>query len=151
MSGMSSSYRTYGLGPDIARGVGRLMLQLGHAPLFEFVLPSGRRLDVAAVGVDGALIGVEVKVSVEDLRGDRKWPEYLDYCDQYYFAVPEGFPDHHVPEAHGLIVADRFGGAIVRPSQTLAVSAARRKSMLIRFARCAAERFARVPPEDQEP
>jgi hypothetical protein len=148
---MSSTYRSYGSGPDVVRGVSRLLLQMGHAPLAEFVLPSGRRLDVAAVGVDGVLTGVEVKVSVEDLRGDRKWPEYLDYCDQYYFAVPEGFPDHHVPRAHGLIVADRFGGAIVRPSQVLAVSAARRKSMLIRFARCAAERFARVPYPGHEP
>jgi hypothetical protein len=147
---MSSTYRSYGSGFEIARGVSRLMLQLGHAPLSEFVLPSGRRLDVAAVGADGSLIGVEIKVSVEDLRSDRKWPEYLDYCDQYYFAIPEGFPDQHVPEAHGLIVADRFGGAIVRPSQPFSMPAARRKALLIRFARCAAERFARVPlPHDE--
>lgn len=142
---MSSTYRSYGSGPEIARGVSRLMLELGHAPLSEFVLPSGRRLDVAALCPDGSLIGVEVKVSVEDLRSDRKWPEYLDYCDQYYFAVPNGFPDQHLPEAHGLIIADRFGGAIVRPSQALTMPAARRKAVLIRFARCAAERFARVP------
>lgn len=126
------------------------MLDLGHAPLCEFVLASGRRLDVAAVSAEGSLVGVEIKVSVEDLRGDRKWPEYLDYCDQYFFAVPEGFPETHLPAEHGLIVADRFGGAIVRPSQALKVSAARRKATLIRFARCAAERFARqglMPPE----
>lgn len=126
------------------------MLDLGHAPLCEFVLSSGRRLDVAAVSAEGCLVGVEIKVSVEDLRGDRKWPEYLDYCDQYFFAVPAGFPETHLPAEHGLIVADRFGGAIVRPSLTLKVSAARRKATLIRFARCAAERFARqglMPPE----
>lgn len=147
---MAGTYRSFGSSADVARGVSRLMLDLGYAPLCEFVLASGRRLDVAAVGPDGVLVGIEIKVSVEDLRGDRKWPEYLDYCDQYFFAVPEGFPDSHVPVDHGLIVADRFGGAIVRPSQGLKVSPARRKAMLIRFARCAAERFARQglePPE----
>jgi hypothetical protein len=147
---MAGTYRSYGSSADVARGVSRLMLDLGHAPLCEFVLASGRRLDVAAVSADGSLVGVEIKVSVEDLRGDRKWPEYLDYCEQYFFAVPEGFPESHLPAEHGLIVADRFGGAILRPSQALKVSAARRKATLIRFARCAAERFARqglLPPE----
>ncbi len=141
---MAGSYRTYGSSGDVARGVSRLMLDLGYSPLSEFVLSSGRRLDVAAVGADGALVGVEIKVSVEDLRGDRKWPEYLDFCDQYFFAVPEGFPEAHLPAEHGLIVADRFGGAIIRPSQVLQVPAARRKATLIRFARCAAERFTRL-------
>lgn len=141
---MGESYLTYGLTADIVRGVSRLMSELGHAPLSEFTLPSGRRLDVAAVSADGSLIGVEIKVSVEDLRGDRKWPDYLAYCDQYYFAVPEGFPQRHLPEAHGLIVADRFGGAIIRPSQSFTVAGARRKAVLIRFARTAAERALRA-------
>ncbi len=144
---MAETYRTFGLTSDVVRGVSRLMLELGHSPLAEFTLPSGRRLDIAAVTASGGLVGVEIKVSVEDLRGDRKWPEYLEYCDQYFFAVPEGFPDHHLPSDHGLIIADRFGGAIVRPSQQFQVSAARRKSMLIRFARSAAERIARLNTE----
>ena len=141
---MGDSYRTYGVTADIVRGVSRLMSDLGHAPLSEFTLPSGRRLDVAAVSPDGQLVGVEIKVSVEDLRGDRKWPEYLAYCDQYFFAVPEGFPQGHLPEAHGLIVADRFGGAIIRPSQSFTVAGSRRKAVLIRFARTAAERAFRA-------
>lgn len=144
---MAENYRTYGLTPDVSRGVSRLMLELGHAPLTEFTLPSGRRLDIAAVTTAGALVGVEIKVSVEDLRGDRKWPEYLEYCDQYYFAVPDGFPEHVLPPDHGLIIADRFGGAIIRHSQMFQVSPARRKSTLIRFARVAAERMARLTSE----
>ena len=141
---MAETYRTFGSTPDVLRGVSRLMLELGHSPLAEFTLPSGRRLDIAAVTPSGGLVGVEIKVSVEDLRGDRKWTEYLEYCDEYFFAVPEGFPEHHLPSDHGLIIADRFGGAIIRASQQFQVSAARRKAMLIRFARSAAERIARL-------
>jgi hypothetical protein len=67
----------------------------------------------------------------------------LEYCDRYYFAVPEGFPVDVLPDGHGLIVADRFGAAIVREAPHSPITAARRKSLLIRFGRTAAERFAR--------
>src|SRR5262249_47284410 len=107
----------YGTAPDVARGVSRLLVQQGFSPILEFTLANGRRLDVAALGADGTMLGVEIKVSVADLRGDQKWPEYLEFCELFYFAIPPDFPDHHVPDGTGLIVADRFGGAIVRPSQ----------------------------------
>jgi len=145
---MANSYRTYGVTSDIVRGVSRLMLEHGHSPLPEFSLPSGRRLDIAAVTASGEIVGIEIKVSVEDFRGDTKWTEYLEYCDHYYFAIPDGFPQEIMPAGQGLIVADRFGGAILRPSATSSISSARRKAMLIRFARAAAERHARLldPP-----
>lgn len=135
---------TFGLSGDVARGVSRLLLERGLSPLLEFTLPSGRRMDVAAIAENGEFTAVEIKVRLADLRADEKWPEYLDYCDRYYFAVPEGFPLEALPSQHGLIVADRFGAAIIRPSQHAPITAGRRKSLLIRFARTAAERFARA-------
>src|SRR5690606_23532877 len=102
---------------DVARGVSRLLLQQGYAPILEFCLPNGRRLDVAAIGPDGAILGVEIKVALADLRADTKWPRYLAYCDLFYFAIPPDFPPEHVPEATGLIVADRYGGDIIKPAQ----------------------------------
>ena len=141
---MTSNSRVFGLTSDVARGVSRLMLELGHSPLLEFTLPNGRRLDLAAITSTGLIIGVEFKVSIDDFLGDTKWPEYLEFCDEYFFAVPDGFPEHLPPAAHGLIVADKFGAGIVRPSQMVSVSAPRRKALLIRFARVAAERYARL-------
>jgi hypothetical protein len=128
----------------VARGVSRLMLERGYSPITEFTLPSGRRLDVAAISESGEIVAVEIKVSLADLRADEKWVEYLEYCDRFYFAVPEYFPQEALPAEHGLIVADRFGAAIIRDSGKAVVSAARRKSLLIRFARCAAERLTRA-------
>jgi hypothetical protein len=135
---------TFGVASDVSRGVSRLMLGLGWSPLCEFTLPSGRRLDVAAISNSGDFTAVEIKVSLADLRCDEKWPEYLEYCDRYYFAVPDGFPVEALPAEHGLIVADRFGAAIVREARYSPIAAARRKSLLIKFARTAAERFARA-------
>ena len=134
----------FGVTSEVARGVSRMLLDRGYAPLLEFTLPNGRRLDVAAISDAGDIAAVEIKVSLADFRADEKWPEYLEYCDRYYFAVPDGFPLELLPDAHGLIVADKFGAAIVREAPHSPITAARRKSLLIRFGRTAAERFARA-------
>jgi hypothetical protein len=129
---------------DVARGVSRLLIQEGFSPILEFTLANGRRLDVAALGADGTMLGVEIKVSVADLKGDAKWPDYLEFCDLFYFAIPPEFPDEHVPEGTGLIIADRYGGAIVRPAQPQPVHASRRKAVTLKFAKCAAERLSTI-------
>jgi len=132
----------YGNAADVARGVNRLLIQEGFSPILEFTLANGRRLDVAALGPDGTMLGVEIKVSLADLKGDGKWPEYLEFCELFYFAIPPDFPDEHVPGGTGLIVADRYGGAIVRPATLTPVHASRRKAVTLKFAKCAAERLA---------
>jgi hypothetical protein len=129
---------------NIARGVSRLLIQEGFSPILEFTLANGRRLDVAALGGDGTMLGVEIKVALADLRGDQKWPEYLEFCELFYFAIPPDFPDEHVPTGTGLIVADRYGGAIVRPSPRTLLHASRRKAVTLSFAKVAAERLASV-------
>ncbi len=127
---------------DVARGVSRLLMQEGYSPILEFTLANGRRLDVAALGPDGTVVGVEIKVALGDLKGDGKWPDYLEFCERFYFAIPPDFPDEHVPEGTGLIVADRYGGAIVRPAPVAMLHASRRKAVTLRFAKVAAERLA---------
>ena len=128
---------------DVARGVSRLLLAEGYSPILEFTLPNGRRRDVAAIGPGGEMRGVEIKVALAYRRGYTKWREYLDYCDLFYFAIPPDFPDEHVPQETGLIVADRYGGAIVKAAQAQTLHASRRKAVTISFARCAAERLSR--------
>jgi len=129
---------------DVARGVSRLLLLQGYSPILEFTLPNGRRLDVAALGPGGEMLGVEIKVALADLRGDAKWPEYLDYCDLFYFAIPPDFPPEHVPQETGLIIADRYGGEIVKQAQAQSLHASRRKAVTIGFARVAAERLSSI-------
>jgi hypothetical protein len=127
---------------DVARGVSRLLMQEGFSPILEFSLANGRRLDVAALGADGTVVGVEIKVALPDLKSDLKWPDYLEFCELFYFAVPPDFPDEFVPPGPGLIVADRYGGAIVRPAQQTVLHASRRRAVTLRFAKVAAERLA---------
>ena len=128
----------------VARGVSRLLIQEGYSPILEFTLANGRRLDVAALGGDGTMVGVEIKVALADLKGDSKWPDYLEFCELFYFAIPPDFPDEYVPTGTGLIVADRYGGAIVRPSPRTVLHPSRRKAVTLSFARVAAERLSQI-------
>jgi hypothetical protein len=123
---------------NVQRGVRRLFAQLGHATLPEFTLASGRRADVIALAPDGRLAIVEIKSCVADFRADRKWPDYRDFCDAFFFAVPETVPIAILPEAAGLIVADSFGAAILREPPRHPLAGARRKAVTLRFARAAA-------------
>ncbi len=133
---------------NITRGTCRLLIDLGHAPLLEFPLKNGRRLDVLALGSQQELVAVEVKSSKQDFTSDQKWPEYLEFCDQFYFAVAPDFPHKILPDQEGLIVADRYGAEIVRAASPRKVSAARRRAMVATLARLGALRLqAMIDPQ----
>jgi hypothetical protein len=129
---------------ELCRGVCRALAQRGFATLAEVSLANGRRADVLALGRDGELVIIEIKSSVADFRSDRKWPEYRDFCDRLYFAVPEGFPLELIPPECGLIMADPFGAAFLREAPSAPLAAARRRAMLLRFASLAAGRLRRL-------
>lgn len=122
----------------VQRGVRRLFGQLGHVTIPELTLANGRRADLMALAPDGALIIIEIKSSIADFRADRKWPNYEDFCDRFYFAIPDTVPVEILPEDRGLIVADSFGAAIMREAAHHPLSSARRKAVTLRFARAAA-------------
>ena len=116
----------------------------GLAPVTEFTPVSGLRTDVTALARDGAIWVVECKSSVADFRSDAKWRGYLEWCDRFFFAVPEEFPIEILPEDEGLIIADGFGAEIVRPPAPRKLAAARRKAQTLRIARAAALRLRAV-------
>jgi hypothetical protein len=139
-------------GIALARGVCRLLAQRGFASLTEFPTRDGLRMDVCGLGPKGEIWCVEVKSSRTDFLSDRKWEGYLGWCDRFFFAVPESFSDDILPFEHGLIHADAYGGDILRwgPEKKLAV--ARRKAMMLQFARNAAQRVhVLIDPEPRGP
>jgi len=103
----------------VTRGAGRLMIALGYAPLLEVTLPNGRRADLMALGPRGQIAIAEVKSSLE-------------------------FPREILPETPGLIVADGFGGAVLREAPVAPLVGARRKALTLAFARLAALRATLV-------
>ena len=129
----------------VTRGAGRLLTALGYAPLAEVTLPNGRRADLMALGRRGEIFIVEVKSSLEDFRTDLKWREYQPYCDAFAFAVAPEFPREILPEEPGLIVADAFGGAVLREAPVASLVAGfDGKALTLAFGRLAALRAAGV-------
>lgn len=126
----------------IRRGTLRLLASLDFFALPEITLVSGRRADLVAVSRTGAIWIIEIKSSREDLRMDTKWPEYRPFCDRLYFATLPDVPDALFPPDAGLIVADSFGGEVVRQAADHALPAATRKALLVRLARIGAARLA---------
>jgi hypothetical protein len=117
---------------------------MAQASLAEFSLRSGRRADILALDGDGRFTIVEIKSSLADFRADQKWPDYLEFCDRFFFAVPQDFPIDVLPEDEGLMVADRWDASIVRPSAERPMHASRRKALTLRFAHQAALRLQRL-------
>ncbi len=128
----------------IMRGVARMLAGQNFASLPELTLPNYRRADLLAVGPRGEIWIIEIKSSLTDFQTDKKWPEYLDYCDSFFFAVEPAFPIDQLPEACGLILADAYGGEIVRPAPIAKLPAARRTLMTRRVARVGANRLRQL-------
>jgi hypothetical protein len=126
---------------SVQRGVCRLLRAHGFATVTELTLVSGRRVDVMAVDGTGAIWVIEIKSSLADLRADFKWPEYEDFCDRLYFAIPPEMAPEIMPLEAGLIVADRWGAEILRHGECCRLAGARRKAVTLRFARAAAARL----------
>lgn len=126
---------------ELQRGVCRAFRALGHSVVTELSLANGRRADVVALSGGGDVAIVEIKSSLIDYQTDGKWQDYLEFCDRLYFAVSADFPREVLPESAGLILADRYGAELVRVPIEERLSAARRKAMMLCFARAAALRL----------
>ena len=126
----------------LARGLALLWLLL--------LVPSAAHADpadinAAARGVVRVVI-VEIKTARGDLLGDGKWPDYLEFCDRFYWGLSpeldraclEG--TEFRPECCGVIVADEYDAEIVRPAPSRPLAAARRKVEVERLARTALRR-----------
>ena len=131
-------------GHRLARGVARMLLGMGHAPLLEFVPAPGLRVDVISVTPSGEIWIVECKSCRADFTGDRKWQGYLEFCDRFFWAVDCDFPDELLPEGSGLIRADSWGAELLRMAPETRLAGARRSRLLRDIARVSTQRLLAV-------
>ena len=143
-SSFSASLNTPETTQLVTRGVCRLFRSLGFGALTEFKLSNGRRVDVIAVDRNGSFVIVEVKSSVADYRADRKWQEYLAFCERFYFAVPADFPIEIMPNECGLIVADPYDAAVRREGTAKTLNRNRKRRQLLQFALTASDRLGKL-------
>ncbi|MFK7835352.1 MAG: MmcB family DNA repair protein [Sulfitobacter sp.] len=128
-------------GQLLARGVARHLISHGFACVEELVPTRGLRVDVMALGPKGEIWVVECKSSRADFASDAKWQGYLEWADRFFWAVDQDFPTELLPDDTGLIIADSYGGEIIRMGPETRLAPARRKVMVQKFAVHAARRL----------
>jgi hypothetical protein len=149
-AGDTASHTILPYAADTARGIRRLFARNDIWCIEEMPLKSAksaaRRADMMGIDARGQVIIVEIKVARGDLMGDAKWPDYLDFCDRFYWGIPPGLDrapldgEAFLPERCGVIVADGYDAEIVRRAPLEPLASARRKSMVERLARAAMRR-----------
>lgn len=139
---------------SVARGIARLFARNDIWCLPEMPLKNGRRADLMGVDSKGLVVIVEIKVACGDLLGDSKWPDYLEFCDRFYWGVPPGLDrtplerEAFQPEACGVIVADGYDGEIVRHARLDPLAPARRKAQIEKLARASLRRHTMLRDPD---
>ena len=131
---------------EVCRGICRLFARNGIWALPEMPLRNGRRADLMGLDAKGRIVIVEVKVARADLLGDAKWPDYLEFCDRFYWGLSPDIDracldgEDFQPDKCGVIVADGYDAEIIRPAPSHPLAAARRKVEVERLARAALRR-----------
>ena len=128
-------------GPRLARGVARALRMMDFVTVEELVPVAGLRVDLMALGPKGEVWVIECKSGLADYRADQKWQGYLGWCDRFFWAVEADFPTEILPPDTGLILADAYDAEILRMGPETPLAGARRKVMLHKFARHAAQRL----------
>ena len=91
----------------------RVLAAHGLTALAELPLPNGRRADV--VGIDRMACSDRRDQVAWRTSARSQWPEYREFSDRLFFAVDTAFLQEVLPQM-GLIIADRYGGEILRPA-----------------------------------
>lgn len=126
----------------VQRGVMRFLRNAHDFSCYaEVPLANGRRADVLAVGPKGEIWIVEIKSSLIDFQVDRKWPDYKEFCDRFFFAKPPELDPDIFPAGEGLMVGDGHDAAILRMAEETPLPPARRKAMLLKLTRLGADRI----------
>ena len=142
----------------ITDAIARMFVERGDACLREFTLRTGRRVDIIAIDGGGEITIVEVKSSRQDFLSDRKWHEYPEWADRFYFAVADDFPRDILPDADqcGIIITDGFDCLEWREAPISRLAAQRRGYLMRRIAHVAMRRLEStgtgetpVPGEDE--
>ena len=74
------------LSREILQKTMRYLSLKGYKVLSEFALPNKKRVDIIAINLKKEIIIVEVKSNKNDIKLDKKWKNYLNYCNYFYFA-----------------------------------------------------------------
>ena len=125
----------------ITDAIARSYFGQGDGVLREFKLKNRRRVDLVIINDKGWIIIIEIKSSPEDFLSDKKWGEYIDWADQFYFGVAHNFPISILPKEHGIITTDGFDVYQAQPSPIHKLNGSRRNNLICKIAKASMRRI----------
>ena len=125
----------------ITDAIARSYYGQGDGVLREFKLKNRRRVDLVTINDKGWITIIEIKSSPEDFLSDKKWGEYIDWADQFYFGVAHNFPISILPKEHGIITTDGFDVYQAQPSPIHKLNGSRRKNLICKMAKASTRRI----------
>ena len=125
----------------ITDAIARSYFGQGNGVLREFKLKNRRRVDLVTINDKGWIIIIEIKSSPEDFLSDKKWGEYIDWADQFYFGVAYNFPISILPKEHGIITTDGFDVYQAQPSPIHKLNGSRRNNLICKMAKVSMRRI----------
>ena len=127
----------------ITDAVARMFIrERNNGVLREFKLKVRRRVDLIAVSEKGHIAIVEIKSTPQDFLSDKKWTEYIEWADKFYFGVGEDFPLEILPKADraGIIITDGFDCHEVQPAPFKKLNGSRRNTLVREIAKVSMRR-----------
>ena len=120
----------------------------GYKVLSEFALPNKKRVDIIAINSEKKIIIVEVKSNKNGIKNDKKWKNYLNYCNYFYFACNGKLKDLNFSKNIGLIQSSSNNIKITKKSKYKKLSENKKNKLIFKIALSATSKFHRlIDPE----
>ena len=106
-------------------------------------MKTGRWVDLIALSRSQNITIVKVKSFLTDVSSDKKWQNYLNWAEQFYFAVAENFLVECLADEMrcGILITDGFDTNILREAPLHKLTAQRRTHLIQRLAFAAMTRL----------
>ena len=129
----------------ILRETMRYLNKKGYKVISEFALPNKKRVDLIALNSKKEILIIEVKSKIKDLSIDKKWKNYLNYCNFFYFAFIESPKNIDIIEKKiGVIKANKKETIIIRKPKHYKMNLNKKNNLIFNIALSAASKFHRL-------
>tara|TARA_Y100000590_G_scaffold367596_1_gene427753 strand:- start:300 stop:767 length:468 start_codon:yes stop_codon:yes gene_type:complete len=116
----------------------------GYKVLSEFALPNKKRVDIIALNLKKEIIIVEVKSNKTAIKLDKKWKNYLSYCNYFYFACNGNLKNISFSKNIGVIQENSKNVKIIKKSKYRNIPKNRKNNLIFKIALSAASKFHRL-------
>lgn len=136
------------LSRKILQNTMRFLSTKGYRVLSEFALPNKKRVDIIGINLKKEIVIVEVKSNKSEIKLDKKWKNYLNYCNYFYFACSDKLKNFNFSEDIGIIRNNYNKIKITKESKYKKLPENKKNKLIFKITLSAISKFHRlIDPE----